>query len=138
MSLEGLPTEAGEELIEATAGGDAIPGWLRERILETAEGNPLFVEEMVRLVVESGQASVAVPPTIEALMAARIDQLPRPELAVAQRGAVVGRVFERASVEALMPKTTRPRQRLRSLLRKDVIRDETPDAGDVATSSATS
>ena len=104
LELEGLPIEAGEQLIEATPGGHAIHGSLRQRILETAEGNPLFVEEMVRLVAESGQESVAVPPTIEALMAARIDQLPRAELAVAQHGAVIGRVFERASVEALMIK----------------------------------
>ncbi len=107
-----------------------IPDWLRQRILQTAEGNPLFVEEMVRLVLESGQTAVVIPPTIEALMAARIDQLPRSELVVAQRGAVVGRVFEQQSVEALLPtaEASDLDLRLRGLLRRDVIRDE-PVAG---------
>ena len=130
IDLEGLPPAAGEELIEATAGGVSVPDWLRQRILQTAEGNPLFVEEMVRLVLESGQTAVAIPPTIEALMAARIDQLPRSELVVAQRGAVVGRVFEQQSVEALLPtaEASDLDLRLRGLLRRDVIRDE-PVAG---------
>ena len=131
VDLEGLPAQAGEELIDATAGGSDVPGWLRERILQTAEGNPLFVEEMVRLIVESGPSAVAVPTTIEALMAARIDQLPRPELTVAQRAAVVGRVFERPTVEALLPVEDRHDldARLRALLQKDVIRDEPAVAG---------
>ena len=48
---------------------------LRARIREAAEGNPLFVEEMVALVRESGDGEVMVPPTIQALLAARLDQL---------------------------------------------------------------
>jgi len=130
IELDGLPTEAGDRLIDATAAGHDIPGGLRTRILDTAEGNPLFVEEMVRLMLESGRTSVAVPPTIEVLMAARIDQLPRPELAVAQRGAVVGRVFEEQSVKALLSarEPIDVDARLRDLLRRDVIRRE-PAAG---------
>src|SRR5947207_5327068 len=95
LTLDGLDAEAGEELIDAVTGArDALPDALRRRILETAEGNPLFVEEMVRLVLETGDTSLAVPPTIEALLAARIDRLAAPERTVAQRGSVVGRGFE--------------------------------------------
>ena len=50
-------------------------GKLRARIVAAAEGNPLFLEEMVALVREVGEREVAVPPTIQALLAARLDQL---------------------------------------------------------------
>ena len=62
---------------------------LRGRILEAAEGNPLYVEEMVALVVASGGGEVVVPPTIQALLAARLDQLDASERGVLERGAVV-------------------------------------------------
>ena len=64
---------------------------LRERIREAAEGNPLFVEEMVAMVRESGDGEVGVPPTIQALLAARLDQLDAAERDVLQCGSVEGR-----------------------------------------------
>jgi class 3 adenylate cyclase/tetratricopeptide (TPR) repeat protein len=135
IELEGLTPEAGERLIESVAGSSAVvPEPLRRRILETAEGNPLFVEEMVRLVVETGDASLAIPPTIEALMATRIDRLPASERRVAQRGSVVGRVFERAAVSALLPEDGRPglAARLQTLVRKQLLRRERPRMADAA------
>ncbi|HYX10971.1 MAG TPA: AAA family ATPase, partial [Candidatus Acidoferrum sp.] len=134
LTLDGLDAEAGEELIDAVTGArDALPDALRRRILETAEGNPLFVEEMVRLVLETGDTSLAVPPTIEALLAARIDRLAAPERTVAQRGSVVGRVFERAAVAALAPEVSRQLidARLRELVRKQLLQREgsRPPAG---------
>ena len=86
--LEGLPPGAMSQLLDSLPGGPDVPPHLRERILATAEGNPLFVEEMVRMLVEDGIIGgeadggarvldeVRVPPTIQALMAARIDRLP--------------------------------------------------------------
>ena len=76
---------------------------LRERIREAAEGNPLFVEEMVALAKESGDGEVTVPPTIQALLAARLDQLDASERSVLERGSVEGRVFHRGAVQALAP-----------------------------------
>ena len=73
---------------------------LRSRILEAAGGNPLFVEEMVAMAAESGE-EVAVPPTIQALLAARLDQLGAAERGVLERGAVEGQVFHRTAVVAL-------------------------------------
>ena len=70
--LEPLAPEETELLIESLAHLDE---GLRERILEAAEGNPLFVEEMVALVQESGDGEITVPPTIQALLAARLDRL---------------------------------------------------------------
>jgi class 3 adenylate cyclase len=56
-----------------------VPAELRERIVQVAEGNPLFLEEMLALVRDSGSETVEVPPTIQALLAARLDQLDAPE-----------------------------------------------------------
>src|SRR4029078_1115039 len=65
------PEETGE-LVDELA-GQVEPG-LRERILEAAGGNPLFREEVVAMAAASGD-QVTVPPTIQALLAARLDQL---------------------------------------------------------------
>ena len=72
-------------------------------IRDAAEGNPLFVEEMLALVRESGDGEIAVPPTIQALLAARLDQLDSSERSVLECGAVEGRVFHRGAVQALAP-----------------------------------
>ena len=117
--LGGLAEDATAGLIDSMPGGAAIPAGLRARILATAEGNPLFLEEMVRMLVDEGVVTtsgnpaaavrvadaVRVPPTIGALLAARLDRLPFDERSTAQRASVVGRVFERVAVAALTPPT---------------------------------
>ena len=67
--------------------GDA-PQELHERIVDAAEGNPLFLEEMLALVRESPDGNVDVPPTIQALLAARLDQLEPAERSVLERGSI--------------------------------------------------
>ncbi|PWU25361.1 MAG: adenylate/guanylate cyclase domain-containing protein [Candidatus Rokuibacteriota bacterium] len=99
---------------------------LRERIREAAEGNPLFVEEMVALAQASGGGDVVVPPTIQALLAARLDQLDGSERSVLERGAVEGRVFHRGAVQALTPEDTQVSARLTSLVRKELVRPDKP------------
>src|SRR5207248_10407678 len=98
--LEPLGPEETELLLERLAHLDAA---LRGRIRAAAEGNPLFVEEMVAMVGESSDGDVVVPPTIQALLAARLDQLDASERSVIERGAVEGRVFHRGAVQALAP-----------------------------------
>ena len=68
LRLEPLPAEQADALI-----GDAVSGELRERIARAAGGNPLFISEM--LAMAAGNAEVEVPPTLKALLAARLDQL---------------------------------------------------------------
>src|SRR5262249_43996202 len=103
------------------------------RIREASEGNPLFLEEMVALVRESGGAEVVVPPTIQALLAARLDQLDTAERVVLERGAVEGGVFHRGAVEALAPEEEHVPARLTTLVRKELVRPErTQLAGDQA------
>src|SRR5439155_23083731 len=89
-----------ERLVDSLA---TLDDALRSRIQEAAEGNPLFVEEMVALVRDSGDGEVTVPPTIQALLAARLDQLEPHEREVLQCGSVEGRVFHRGAVQTLAP-----------------------------------
>jgi class 3 adenylate cyclase/tetratricopeptide (TPR) repeat protein len=119
--LEPLGADETETLIESLAPVDES---LRERIREAAEGNPLFVEEMVAMVRESADDDVTVPPTIQALMAARLDQLEALERSVLQRGAVEGRVFHRGAVQALAPDEPQAVAQLTALVRKELVRPD--------------
>jgi class 3 adenylate cyclase len=119
--LEPLGPEESAELIDSLAG--AIPDDLRNRILGAAGGNPLFVEEMLAMVPEDG-GDVAVPPTIQALLAARLDQLDPAERGVLERGSVEGQVFHRGAVVALAPEEPQVDGRLITLVRKDLVRPE--------------
>ncbi len=114
------PDEAGE-LIGALT--DGMPEELSDRILAAAGGNPLFVEEMVAMAAE-GDGDIAVPPTIQALLAARLDQLDPAERGVLERGAVEGQVFHRGAVAALAPEEPHVDGRLITLVRKDLVRPE--------------
>ena len=120
--LEPLDADETQHLIDGLLGDVELDGALRERILAAAEGNPLFVEEMLAMLVERGTQDVAVPPTIQALLAARIDQLPRPERAALERGAVEGQVFHRGAVQALAPDEPSLASHLRGLVRKELVR----------------
>jgi class 3 adenylate cyclase/tetratricopeptide (TPR) repeat protein len=71
-----------------------------KRVVERAEGNPLFAEQLVALVREGGD--VTLPPTIQALLAARLDQLPPAERAAVGAAAVVGREFWADAVATLL------------------------------------
>jgi class 3 adenylate cyclase/tetratricopeptide (TPR) repeat protein len=128
--LEPLSPAETDELIDQLGEMDEQ---LRMRIREAAEGNPLFVEEMLAMVRESHDGDVVVPPSIQALLAARLDQLDAAERVVLERGAVEGKVFHRGAVEALAPEERQTPQRLVALVRKELIRPDRPQiAGDDA------
>ena len=121
--LEPLGPEDTELLIQRLAN---LEHGLRSRIREAAEGNPLFVEEMIALAQESADGEVMVPPTIQALLAARIDQLAPEERDLLQCGSVEGRVFHRGAVQALAPEAAEVSARLTGLVRKELIRPGKP------------
>jgi tetratricopeptide (TPR) repeat protein len=103
LALEPLSESESRELVNAGA-GEAVPEDARRRIAELAEGNPLFAEQLVAYARERGvEALATVPPTVEALLASRLDRLDAEERGVLQRGAVVGREFWQASVLHLTP-----------------------------------
>jgi class 3 adenylate cyclase/tetratricopeptide (TPR) repeat protein len=122
--LEPLSASETDELIERLLGDADVDEDLRVRIRDAAEGNPLFVEEMLAMVADSPGAGVVVPPTIQALLAARLDQLDPSERGVLERGAVEGKVFHRGSVEALAPEEHDISRRLMALVRKELVRPD--------------
>jgi class 3 adenylate cyclase/tetratricopeptide (TPR) repeat protein len=130
--LEPLAAPETDRLIDNLAGA-RIDTDLRARIREAAEGNPLFVEEMIALLGESPAGEVVVPPTIQALLAARLDQLDEADRGVLECGSVEGRIFHRGAVHALAPNELQLTARLTALVRKDLVRPEpTQIAGDDA------
>jgi class 3 adenylate cyclase len=116
LRLEPLAERAADELI-----GD-LPVELRARIIAAAGGNPLFLTEMRAMAAKSDR--VEVPPTLRALLAARLDQLDPAERAVLERAAVEGEVFHRGGVQALAPDEEQVTPRLTALVRRELIRPE--------------
>jgi DNA-binding SARP family transcriptional activator len=123
--LEPLSTDESTALIDNLA-GTALDRPARRRIVEAAEGNPLFVEEMLALAMEDGRAGgeLAVPPTIQALLAARLDRLGGEERAVLEAASAEGKIFHEGSVAELVPEPLQSsvHERLMALVRKELIR----------------
>jgi class 3 adenylate cyclase len=127
--LEALSVEDCELLISRLAGGARLDDDVRSRILRAADGNPLFIEEMLATVNEDGaDGEIVVPPTIQALLQARLDRLGPGERDMIGRGAVEGQVFHRGTVLELAPVTERDdvAGHLLSLVRKEMIRPDQP------------
>jgi class 3 adenylate cyclase/tetratricopeptide (TPR) repeat protein len=126
LLLEPLNSAETDELLERLLGDSSLEPDLQQRIRDAAEGNPLFVEEMVALVEHSEGDEVTIPGTIQALLAARLDQLEPAERGVLERGSVEGRIFHRGAVQALAPEETQMETRLNGLVRKELVRPDKP------------
>jgi class 3 adenylate cyclase/tetratricopeptide (TPR) repeat protein len=116
--LESLTDEESERLIDELLGPPKLAPTFRRRIVETAGGNPLFVEEMLAMLLDLEGETVEVPPTIQALLAARLDQLPTAERDALERASVVGQEFSRASLVELGGDAAQ----LGPLVRKELVR----------------
>ncbi|HEX6723994.1 MAG TPA: AAA family ATPase, partial [Gaiella sp.] len=121
MMLEPLSQVESEELIENLLGGTALDDDARARIRETAEGNPLFVEQLLAMLADGGDPG-HVPPTIHALLEARLDALPEAERHVLECASVIGQDFEWEALGELSPDRRRPSgTRLAALVRNELI-----------------
>ena len=120
LRLQPLSAEEAGDLV-----GDAVSEDPRRRIVRASGGNPLFLTEMVAL-SEAGGGAVEVPPTLRALLAARLDQLDEPERTVLERGAVEGELFHRGAVQALAAEETGVTPRLAALVRRGLVRPDRP------------
>jgi class 3 adenylate cyclase/DNA-binding SARP family transcriptional activator len=131
ISLEPLGEEEARALVaNLDAGADA------ERVVGIAEGNPLFLEQIAAARAEaSDYEDLPVPPTIRALLAARLERLGPGEQAVLERAAVVGKEFYTSALEDLLPpeaRSTLPRH-LGALVRRRYIKPAPPSLGGEAT-----
>jgi class 3 adenylate cyclase/tetratricopeptide (TPR) repeat protein len=139
ISLEPLSRDECDVLISNLLGAADVPPEVRDRIQAAAEGNPLFVEEMLAMLIDDGLlerddgawsaadlSDVSVPPTITALLTARIDRLAPAERAVLERASVVGKQFYLGAVRDLTPNEARADvpAGLMALVRKELIRPD--------------
>jgi class 3 adenylate cyclase/tetratricopeptide (TPR) repeat protein len=102
--------------------GNGLTADARARVIAASEGNPLFLEEMAALAREHD--IVTVPSTIQALLAARLEQLPREERRLLERAAIEGEVFHLQPLSGLAGEATAARldSRLAALVHKELIR----------------
>ncbi len=140
LRLAPLGDEDSEELLQRLLAGARLDERATERITESAGGNPLFLEEMLRMLEDDGLlrrgeegaggvldlSGVAVPASIHAVLGARLDRLSAEERAVIRCASVVGKVFWWGAVSELAPEGVRPSvgSHLQTLVRKDLIRPE--------------
>ena len=146
VNVSSLTHDQMDGLILNLVGGATLAEDARARIGEAAEGNPLFVEETLRMLVDDGVlrpaagvwttagdlTKLTIPPTINALLSARLDRLDDRERAVVERASVVGRVFWWGAVAAMSPADERASVggQLQSLTRKELIRPDRSDLVD--------
>ena len=123
IELEPLPPAESEELAAALLAEHKLPPDVLEAVLEKTEGNPLFVEETIRMLVQEDGAvpSSRIPDTLQALIAARIDRLRPDEKLLLQHAAVIGRTFWAHAVADLLSDEADVPALLDDLLLRDFI-----------------
>lgn len=131
IGLEPLAGSHAEELLVELV--PSVGAELRGKILAAAEGNPLFVEEIVEHLVDQGvlartggeiaevapDAEITIPDTVRAVLAARVDALPSDEKQALQEAAVIGRVFWAKTLESMLASPVR--EALRALEDKGFV-----------------
>jgi class 3 adenylate cyclase/tetratricopeptide (TPR) repeat protein len=121
IELEPLPSEDAETLVAMLAAG--VDPAIRVRATEVAEGNPLFLEQLLALAEEDGH-ELAVPDTIQALLSARLDQVAPEERALLEAAAVVGKEFWRSALLHLSAPGAEVSVLLQRLVRRGLIQPE--------------
>jgi class 3 adenylate cyclase/tetratricopeptide (TPR) repeat protein len=136
IMLEPLREPECGELVDGLLGAGGLPDETKQEIAAASEGNPLFVEELLAMLIEeevlrreSGRwlagdlSSMRVPPTIQALLGARLDRLGRRERSVLEVASVAGRSFTRDAVAELIDEPGLD-VLLGALVRSDLLRPE--------------
>jgi len=128
-TLEPLGGDDARLLVDALPERDVLDDGLAAAILETAEGVPLFVEQLAAHAAETDVADEGIPTSLDALLASRIDVLEVGERALLSRAAIVGRAFSRDALGALTPdaETRELGGRLASLERRRLVRPRGDD-----------
>jgi class 3 adenylate cyclase len=97
-------------------------------LAQLADGNPLFIEQLVAALAETGETEAALPTTIRELIAARLDALPPSERSVLLDAAVAGKVFWRGALERMSTDTSALGAALAELERRDLVGRDTVSA----------
>ena len=146
VALEGLDASTTRELAARLLDTDELPGDLIDRLPESTQGNPLFVRELVQMLVDDGVLArvgdrwrltidadaIEVPPTILSLLASRVERLPDDERQVVELASVIGTEFDRGALTALAGADIASRlgALIDRLRRKDLVEPSGSWAGD--------
>ena len=138
LLLERLPADASAQILENMMGGVQLPATIRDTVLRGADGNPLFVEQLVSMLVDTGAlvdvdgqweptrelTHLEIPPSIQALLAARLDLLDAVDRGVVEPASVIGLEFSSVAVAGLAAPTVREQvpDRLEMMVRKRLVR----------------
>jgi class 3 adenylate cyclase/tetratricopeptide (TPR) repeat protein len=137
LELQSLPAECAEELLSTLLGPSASLAGVKHLIIERTEGNPFFIEEMVRVLFEQGilerngevtltraLAEVKIPSTVQGIIAARIDRLPPAQKELLQTVAVLGMEFTLSLARDVVSVPEQLQQMLSELQVNDFIYEE--------------
>ena len=117
IALEPLSADDTGGMVDHLLGGAGLDAETRSKVVHAADGNPLYVEQMVSMLVDkdllrrvdgrwepaADMSAIAVPPTIQALLASRLDDLSREERSVVEPAAVIGLAFPKPAIEEMVP-----------------------------------
>ena len=138
VALDRLSDGESETLLGELVPGATLPESLRRRILEKAEGNPLFLEEIVRALVDArafvresdgtwrvgeSAAEIPVPESVHTLIAARIDRLDEPARQTLQAASVIGRTFGYRVLQRVAEQNGQLDKQLSTLQRLELVRE---------------
>ncbi|HEV2251454.1 MAG TPA: adenylate/guanylate cyclase domain-containing protein [Candidatus Limnocylindria bacterium] len=135
VTLSPLGSDDTRRLIAELLAIDDLPEQVRSDVVTRAEGNPLYVEEFLRMLMESGRiekrdgrwvadasiTTVEVPPTLQGLIAARLDRVAPDVKALLQRASLAGRLFSTDALAALGDGAAPDAELLRDAIRRDLL-----------------
>lgn len=125
LSLPALSTDETAQLVHELLQRAVLPAELQQALLERSGGNPLYAEEFARMVADRGTTGLAVPESVQGIIASRLDVLEPDHKRLIQNAAVVGKVFWAGAVAALNTAPADQLEReLRELERRELIRRE--------------
>jgi tetratricopeptide (TPR) repeat protein len=144
LRLDPLGRESAEEMLSTLLGGGADLAPLKRLIVEKTEGNPFFMEETVQALLDEGAlmrnggvklirplAELRIPPTVQAILASRIDRLPLETKDLLQTLAVIGREFPTSLIRAVVAKSEDELNRILNDLQLSEFIYEQPAPGEV-------
>ena len=139
VELDPLPEDDSRELVSALLSVEGLPESVRSTILSRAEGNPFFLEEVIRSMIDSrlvyeedgtwlaqpDLTEVTVPETLSAVITSRLDRLDPHARSIVQAGSVLGREFRYDELAAVLDDVSGLDDALITLQRRDMIREVT-------------
>ena len=144
LRLDPLGKESADVMLQSLLGEGTGMAALKRLIIDKTEGNPLFIEETVQVLFEEGAlerngvvkltrslSQLTLPPTVQDILAARIDRLPKPQKDLLQTLAVIGTEFRFSLVRMLIAQPEEELERMLSALQLSEFIYEQPASGDV-------